>query len=163
MTITLQSGGRVPDVLLGKLDDGHVVTHSLSRLIADRRALIFGVPGAFTPICTERHAAQFVADADGLKRSGFDVILCIAPDNPWAVDAWARQLDPKGKLCFLSDSLGRFGAATGLKMRNEELLLGNILRRFVMTANDGVIGHLGIEPDGVSLTCSGPDAVLCAA
>lgn len=160
---TLQSGGRVPEALLGKLVDGNSTPHSLTRMLAGRRALIFGVPGAFTPICTERHAAQFVADADGLKRSGFDVIICIAPDNPWAVEAWARQVDPKGKLCFLSDAVGQFAAATGLGMRSEDLLLGNILRRFVMTADDGVIGHLGIEPDGISLTCSGADAVLCAA
>ncbi len=163
MTLALTPGGRVPDAVLGRLSDGQVVSHSLARVLAGRKALIFGVPGAFTPICTERHAVQFVADADGLKRSGFDVIICIAPDNPWAIAAWAQQIDPKGKLCFLSDANGEFARATGLSMVCEDLFLGDILRRFVLTASDGVIGHLGVEPDGISLTCSRSEDVLRAA
>lgn len=163
MTISLRVGDRVPEAILGQLVDGEATPRSLQRILAGRQVIVFGVPGAFTPVCTEQHAVEFVAAADGLKRAGYDAVLCIAPDNPWAVSTWARQMDPHGKVCFLSDANGEFARVSGLGMRSENMFLGNVLRRFVMTVSDGAITYLGVEPDGLALTCSRSSDALCAA
>ena len=158
-----RAGQRVPPVSLAELVDGEVTRVPLERLLAGRRAIIIGVPGAFTPVCSQRHVPEFVRKADILKASGFDMILCVSANDPWTLAAWSQQVDPQGKLRFLSDGNLTFGRQTGLIDSHPELFLGERLRRFVLTVKDAVIEHIGVEPGLMTMDCSRPQHVVLAA
>ncbi len=87
-------GRRVPDATLAFLQAGDLRTIETSAVYANEWAVTIGVPGAFTPICTEKHVPDFIRSAARLKKNGFSKLVCIAANDPFVVDDWARQLDP---------------------------------------------------------------------
>jgi len=139
---------------------GEIESVALERQLQGRKVLLLGVPGAFTPVCTTEHVPELVAHADRLKASGIDRIFCIATNDPWSIALWAEQLDPEGKVEFLSDGNLDFGRALGLTTREPEVFLGERSRRFLMVTEDVVIRHLVVEPNSLALTCTRPGDLL---
>lgn len=147
-------GERLPPVRLGRLKHGEIEGVRLEDLLAGRRVIIVGLPGAFTPTCSRTHVPDFVTNAPSLKASGFDLIICLCANDPWTLDVWARALDPLGRLLFLSDGNLELSRKLGLVRREPEYFLGERCRRFVMIVENAVITRLSIEPDLVTLTCT---------
>lgn len=162
MISPLRSGQRLPPATLAELRQGEIMPVRLEVLLAGRRSLVIGIPGAFTPICTERHLPQFVEKADALLRSGFDQILVIAPSDPFSLAAWAPSIDPKGRLRFLSDGNLEFTRRAGLVSHETELFLGERSRRYLMIVQDAVLERLNIETSVLNVTCTRADAVELA-
>ena len=92
MPNSVRVGQRLPPVALGELVHGEIRRVPLDALLAGRRTGIFGVPGAFTPICSQRHTPTFVSQAAALKKTGIDKVSCIGPNDPWTMFAWALWL-----------------------------------------------------------------------
>lgn len=156
-------GQRLPPAVLGELINGVVHRVPLENLLAGKRAVVFGIAGAYTPICSQRHVPDFVEKADSLKAMGFDVIICIGPNDPWTMAAWGKEMDPQGKLRFLSDGNMEFARMTGLTEYHNDYFLGERLKRFVLTVEDAVVEHVGIESTLLSLSCTRPTDVMLAA
>jgi peroxiredoxin len=142
-------GSRVPDVDFGYLQAGQVRTIAAQKAFAHRRVIALGVPGAFTPTCTDLHIPDFIGNAERLKASGFDALICIAPNDPFVLKAWADGLDPTGRLLFLSDGNLDFATALGMAIHNRALFLGKRSERYLMIVEDGIIVRLRSEPDGI--------------
>src|SRR4051794_70069 len=96
-------GGRGPDVALGYLADGVIKSVRTPELFAGKKSIVIGVPGAFTPVCTNEHVPDFVRHADEFRSSGYQQLLCIAPNDPFVISAWSLVIDPERKLRFLAD------------------------------------------------------------
>lgn len=154
MSIQIQTGERLPQVDLAWMDAGHLRRRDVQDLFHDKRVILLGLPGAFTPVCTGTHLNRYIELAPSFHRSGFDLLACVTPENPWAVDAWSRVMDPQGRLQFYSDGNLDFGRATGLTTRLPELFLGTCLQRFVMIIRRGMIEQLNIERVATDVTCS---------
>jgi peroxiredoxin len=163
MTTSLRIGQRLPPTQLGEIVRGEVNSVTFDTLLSGRRAVVFGIAGAYTPICSQRHAPEFVAQADKLKQAGYDMIICVGANDPWTMAAWGAELDPYGKLRFLSDGNLDFARATGLIERHADYFLGDRLKRFVLTAENAVVQHLGVENTVLTLSCSRAADVLLAA
>ena len=125
-----------------------------------RRAVIIGVPGAFTPVCTERHLPDFVAQAPRLLASGIDVIACITPNDPWVNAAWSKQIDPKGKIRMLSDGNLDFCRALGLTASAREWNLGERSRRYLMQLRGGRIDRISVERSIIEVACTRPQDLM---
>lgn len=160
MKRTIRVGERVPPVRLGRLSEGFVSSQSAETLFLGRRGILIGVPGAFTPVCSGTHVPDFVDRAPQLKASGFDFIACLAANDPWTLDAWSRQLDPEGRLLFLSDGNLEFARTTGLTRLDPDQFLGERCRRFMMVLNGAVVEKLSVEPELAALTCTRSADVL---
>lgn len=154
------TGRRIPPVSLGALLSGEVHARSLEQVLAGRRAVMIGVPGAFTPVCTEQHVPSLIASADRLKVSGIDLLICITPNDPWTTDAWARQVDPGRKLLFLSDGNLSLATALGVTVRDAEHFLGLRNRRYLMQTRDAVIERLTVETAPMALSCTRPQDII---
>jgi len=147
-------GKRVPPIGLGVLVGEEIQARSLEQLVAGRRAVIIGVPGAFTPVCTEQHVPGLINGAERLKASGIDLLICIAPNDPWTIRAWARQVDPGRKLMFLSDGNLSLAKALGTTIRDMDHFMGLRTRRYLLQTRDAVIQRLTVESSPLALSCT---------
>lgn len=125
--------------------------------------MLIGVPGAFTPVCTDEHLPDLIANAPALKAAGFAKIVCIAPNDPYALAAWQAQVDPDGVLTLLSDGNLDFSRACGLTVREPGLFLGERTARFLMVTEDAVVTKLNVERSILNVAVSRSREVLLAA
>jgi 2-Cys peroxiredoxin 5 len=147
MAADIVVGGRVPEVKLGYLKDGEVHGILARDVFQHHRAVVIGVPGAFIPVCTKQHIPDFVRSARRLRASGFTELVCIAPNDPFTLHAWALAVDPRKRLRFLSDGNLDFTGALGLTSTNRALFLGWRSERYMMIIENGIITRLRVEPD----------------
>jgi peroxiredoxin len=148
-------GDRLPaEARLAVLAGEGVQSYTAGQLFGSGRSVVIGVPGAFTPVCTRVHLPEFVAKAPALLASGFHRIACVAPNDPWTLSLWSRQLDPAARLKFFSDGNLEFGRMAGLTTVASKLFLGECLKRFVMIIADGAVEKVAVEAAITDVTCT---------
>lgn len=157
----LRIGQRIPQATICELDAlGGVRAYHTEQLFSGVKAVVVGVPGAFTPVCTNKHLPPFIAEADRLKRAGFAHVICLCTSDPFALDAWARQVDPERKLRFMSDGNLDFTRAAELLTYEETFFLGQRSKRYAMTLENAIVTRLSIEPSVLEVTCTSVDDVV---
>ena len=57
---------------------------------ANKKVVLFSVPGAFTPGCSAKHLPGFIENLSTLKTKGVDVIACIAYNDAFVMSAWGK-------------------------------------------------------------------------
>ena len=89
----------------------------------------------------------YVQHGDELKAKGVDKIVCIAVNDPWVMDAWAKE-QGANDIEMLADGSGNFTKAMGLEMDGAGFGLGMRSKRYAAVIEDGVIKELDVEPAG---------------
>lgn len=153
----------VPDVQLGFLDNGEVRSVSASDLFAHGLTVVLGIPGAFTPVCTNKHIPDFLSQADAFDMQGCRQLVCIAPNDPFVLEEWASRVDPEHRIRFLSDGNLEFTRALDLVCENPGLFIGERSERYLMVVENGTIVRLRIEPNILTYSCSRANDALEAA
>ncbi|HEY6429322.1 MAG TPA: peroxiredoxin [Acidimicrobiales bacterium] len=152
-------GDRIPDVKVFTFDEkGPEVTTS-AEVLGHGTVVLFGVPGAFTPTCSDHHLPGFVLRADDLSAKGADSIVCIAVNDPFVMEAWAQDQNVGKNVVMLADGNGELTEAMGLTMDGSGFGLGTRSQRFAAILRDGVVSWLAVEP-GPGLNVSSADEVL---
>jgi peroxiredoxin len=142
----IQPGDRIPEAILKHVDDG-IQTVDTRSLFDGRKMVLFAVPGAFTPTCSEKHLPGFVQHFDAFRARGIEV-ACMAVNDPFVMEAWGKdQHVPKG-LLMLSDGNGDFSRALGLEMDASGYGMGTRSKRFALYAEDGIVTQLHVEAPG---------------
>jgi alkyl hydroperoxide reductase 1 len=131
----------------------------LHKELKGKKVVLFSIPGAFTPVCSESHVPGFLKNADAIKAKGVSEIICIATNDVFVMDAFAQHLQVKDKIVFASDGGSSFYSDLGLTFDLTKMGLGIRGKRFAMIIDDLKITYLGVE-DGGDVTSSGADAVL---
>lgn len=154
------AGLPVPRVHLGQLVDGHLIARPACEFLGRGRAFVAGAPGAFTPICSQRHIPNLVENAEALRAAGIDALYCIVTSDPFSVAAWARIVDPLGKVRFLSDGNLQFARTLGLTNREDSLFMGERSMRYALTVREGVIQSAKVECSVLDFSCTAAENVL---
>ena len=89
--MTIQVGDRLPAVSLKQLTPDGIKDVPITELTSGKKVVLFAVPGAFTPTCSEKHLPGFIDLADDITAKGVDAILCVAVNDPFVVSAWGRR------------------------------------------------------------------------
>lgn len=118
---------------------------SAQDLFKGKKAILFAVPGAFTPTCHGTHLPGFLRHAADFKAKGVDLIACTAVNDVFVMDAWAKASGAEGTVTFLSDGNGDFAKAVGLELDASGAGLGVRSKRYAMLIEDGVVKALHIE------------------
>ena len=154
-----QVGDRIPDVEVRVMNaEGAPETVKTGDVLGSGKVVLFAVPGAFTPGCSKIHLPGYVENADELKGKGVDTIACIAVNDAWVMDAWAKDQGAEGKVLMLADGSGDFTKAMDLVMDGSGFGLGMRSKRYAAIIEDGVIQSLDIDEGGVS--ASACEAIL---
>jgi glutaredoxin/glutathione-dependent peroxiredoxin len=114
-------------------------------LFKGKKAVLFAVPGAFTPTCHNKHLPGFVQHAEAFKAKGVDLIACTSVNDVFVLDAWAKSTGAQGIVTFLADGNGAFAKAIGLEMDGSAIGFGTRSKRYAMLLEDGVVKALHVE------------------
>ncbi len=144
--MTIKAGDRLPEAQLQRIGDG-VETVDTRTLFDGKKVVIFAVPGAFTPTCSERHLPGFVSHFDDFKAKGIEV-ACLSVNDPFVMQAWGQSQHVPDGLQMLADGNGDFTRAMGLEMDATAYGMGTRAKRFAIYAQDGVAKHVLVEAPG---------------
>jgi len=133
---------------------------STEELFKGKKAVLFAVPGAFTPTCHGQHLPGFLQRAEEFKAKGVDLIACTAVNDIFVLDAWAKASGAQGKVTFLADGNGDFAKAIGLEMDGAPIGFGIRSKRYAMLLDNGVVKALHIEAQPGVAQESGAERLL---
>lgn len=148
MTMAISSGQRIPEAILTIMSAEGPKPVSTAELFGAGRSVLFAVPGAFTPTCSAQHLPGFLEQADQLESKGVDRIVCMAVNDIFVVDAWAKAANAGEKLIMAADGNGEFAEALGLTMDASAFGMGKRSQRFAIIIEDGVAKEVLVEAPG---------------
>jgi len=143
--MSIQPGDTIPNVNL-KTPDGK--TLSTEDLCHGKKVVLFAVPGAFTPTCSDHHLPGFVSRADDLKKKGVDTIACVAVNDHHVMGAWANARGTGDQILMLADGNGDFARAMGLEADISAYGMGKRSRRYAALIEDGVVKSIQVDQPG---------------
>lgn len=120
----------------------------VAELTQGKKVIIFGVPGAFTPLCSAQHLPGYVKLADEIKAKGADEIWCLSVNDAFVMAAWGKQNEVAGKVRMMADGSADYTKALGLDRDLTGGGMGVRCFRFAMIVEDGIMTYLGVEGSG---------------
>ena len=158
--MAIKVGDTLPlDLKLKEMGESGPRDVNVGEIFKGKRVVLFAVPGAFTPTCSDHHLPGFVLRADDLKAKGVDTVACVAVNDPFVMGAWGQVQNTEGAVTMLADGNGEFAAAMGLELDGSGFGLGTRSQRYAVIIEDGVVTDLAVE-SGPGVDVSSADAVL---
>ncbi|MCT8988476.1 peroxiredoxin [Shewanella phaeophyticola] len=155
----IAKGQSLPKATLSQLTKDGMVNHDVTELFAGKKVVLFAVPGAFTPTCSEAHLPGFVVLADEFKAKGVDLIACVSVNDAFVMKAWGEAQNAS-ELMMLADGDASFTKALGLEM--DTAGFGGVRsQRYAMIIDNGVVTLLNVEAPK-SFEVSTAEAVMAA-
>ena len=139
----IQVGDSIPAVNLTAITGDDQQSDTADKLFAGKKVVLFAVPGAFTPTCSNAHLPGFVVKADEIRAKGVDMIACLSVNDAFVMKAWAQAQNAE-QLTMLADGGAAFSEALGLTMPTGDF--GGVRsQRFAMIIEDGKVTQLNVE------------------
>lgn len=156
--MSIQQGDPVPRATFKQLTSTGIVDLTTDELLKGKKVALFGLPGAYTPVCSMSHLPGYIENAEKLRAAGFDAIACVSVNDPFVMDAWGKATGADDKVMMLADADGEFTRAIGLVIDLPAFGLSGRSERYSMVIDDGVVAKLEIEKtvldhDGSSAAC----------
>ena len=159
--MTIQSGDKIPSISVKRMGANGLEDFNLADAIAGKTAVIFGVPGAFTPTCAQKHLPGYIDRSAEIRAQGVDEIFCLSVNDPFVMKQWGDTAGANGKVTMVADGNGELTRAMGLEFDGSGAGLGTRAKRFVMRVENGVVRDIQIENSPGDLSITGAD--VCAA
>lgn len=157
--MTIKVSDKIPSVILKHLTAEGMQDLATDSVFADKKVVLFAVPGAFTPTCSAKHLPSYVQSLSQFTAQGI-AVACLSVNDPFVMREWAAERKADG-IDFLPDGNGTFTKALGLEMDGTAYGLGTRAQRFALYAENGIVRHLAVEKPG-AYEVSGAEAVLKA-
>jgi peroxiredoxin len=154
-------GDPVPDVKVFTFGDKGPEAATSAELLGHGKVVLFGVPGAFTPTCSDHHLPGFVLRAEELRAKGVDKVVCVSVNDPFVMGAWGHDQKVGDAVVMLAHGNGELTEALGLTMDGSGFGLGQRSQRYAAILEDGIVSWLAVEP-GPGLKVSSVEEVLAA-
>ena len=158
--MTIKTGDRIPEATLKTMTADGARDITTAEIFVGKKVVLFGVPGAFTPTCSNNHLPGYLENHDAIVDKGVDTIAVVAVNDHHVMGAWARFTGGEGKILYLADGNGDFIRAMGLETDMSKGGLGTRSRRFSMIVEDGKVTSLNIEDAPGKAVASGAAALM---
>jgi peroxiredoxin len=143
--MTVREGEQLPDVDFIVMGQDGPEAKSTSDIFDGRNVALFGLPGAYTPICHASHLPGIVALQSSIRQHGIDIVACTAVNDVFVMDRWARELGALGKVLMLADGNGDFAHHCGLAVDLSRLGLGWRSNRYAMVVLNRTVKVISVE------------------
>ena len=142
--MNVKEGDKLPDAKVFVLEENPKKV-SIKDIVGNDKAIIFGLPGAFTPTCSAKHLPGFVSMFDQLKEKSIKKVICISINDPFVMDAWGKTHNVQNKVIMLGDSEGEFTKNIGAEKNLSHAGLGTRSSRYTMLIENGIIVKISEE------------------
>ena len=158
--MSIQVGDKLPSIKLKRLTAEGMQDVDTGDVFVGKKVVLFAIPGAFTPACSNSHLPGYVSRADDIKAKGVNEIVCLAVNDPFVMKAWSDHYGATDKVAMLPDGNAEFTRAIGLDFDGSGLGMATRAKRFSLVAEDGVVKSLDIEENAGQVTVSGADSCM---
>ena len=145
--MTVAVGDQIPNVTIKTMGANGPEDLNTGDFFADKKVVLFAVPGAFTPTCSAAHLPGFVANADKILAKGVDAIVCLSVNDAFVMAAWGASQNAEA-LVMAADGNGEFTSAMGLTLDGSGFGLGHRSSRYALIAENGTITALNADQGG---------------
>lgn len=125
---------------------GEFVFKTSNELFANKRVVVFSLPGAFTPTCSTYQLPGFEEQFNEFRAKGIDAIYCISVNDAFVMNEWARSLNIKN-VQVIPDGAGVFTQGMGMTVDMSHIGFGNRSRRYAAVINNCSVEHMFLEPE----------------
>ena len=133
----------LPNHTFNLLTNEGMNTPTTTELFANKKVVLFAVPGAFTPTCSANHLPGFVNHFDALKQKGVDAVICLSVNDAFVMKAWGESANADN-ITMLADGDGAFTKALGLG-KETGVFGGYRSVRYAMLVDNLVVKSLWLE------------------
>jgi peroxiredoxin len=156
----IKVGDRIPEATLSRMTANGPAPITTGEVFAGKKVVLFSVPGAFTPTCSNKHLPGYIEQADAIKAKGVDTIACLAVNDVFVMDAWGKAKGAADKVLMLADGNAELTKRLGLEQDASRHGMGLRGRRFSMIVDDGVVKELNLEAPG-EFKVSTAESTIC--
>lgn len=157
--MTIKVGDSIPAITLRTMTSEGPKPITTDEIFAGKKVVLFAVPGAFTPGCSNTHMPGYVVHVDAIKAKGVDTVACISVNDAFVMGAWGKTQNAD-HLLLLADGSGEFTQAIGLELDARGFGMGTRSKRYSMIVEDGKVTALNVEPDGAGVQESTAEKIL---
>ena len=155
--MTIEVNSNFPVQTLRLVVAGALQEVDSSEYLANKKVMLVGVPGAFTPTCHVSHLPGYIEHLSSFVAKGFSVVF-ISVNDPFVMKAWSEASNADG-INMIADGNGGLTEALGLVMDASGFGLGKRCMRFAMAIENSVIKSIDVE-EGGSLDVSSAESQL---
>jgi peroxiredoxin len=142
----IEVGQKIPSVTIKQATAEGGADVNPAELFAGKKVVMFALPGAFTPTCSQKHLPGYVAQLPELKAKGVDMVACLSVNDAWVMKSWAEAHDALGKIVMLADGQGLFSKALGIDY--EIPGMGLRAKRGLFVIENGAVKSIDMEEPG---------------
>ncbi|MFC0385493.1 peroxiredoxin [Muricoccus vinaceus] len=146
--MAIKTGDAIPSVKIMQASAEGPREVDPATLLGTGTAVLFGVPGAFTPTCSAKHLPGFVQQAAALRAKGAETIACVAVNDAFVMQAWGRDQGVEDQVIMLADGSAAFIKALGMEQDLTARGLGMRAQRFALVVKNGRVTYVGVEEPG---------------
>jgi|TARA_B100000780_G_scaffold263538_1_gene217492 peroxiredoxin len=144
----IKKGEKLPAADFFYIDDNNTFKKiDTNSLFKGHKVIIFGVPGAFTKVCSANHLPGYVKNFEVAKKKGVTKIICLSVNDPNVMQAWGEVHGARGKILMLGDPFCKFTKSIGAEIDRNEKGLGMRSARYTMLVEEGVVTRIEEESD----------------
>ena len=147
----IKEGDKLPDEKVVILEKEHKEI-TTSKILNKDKVILFGLPGAFTPTCSNKHLPSFLKSAEELKKKDIKKVFCISVNDPFVMDAWGKSYSLKDQITLLADVNGNFTKCIGAEFNWRGWGLRS--KRYTMLLENGIVKKLVQEEGKCELTAA---------
>jgi len=158
--MNIKENENLPNSEVFILEDGEPVKKNIENLFKNKKIVIFGLPGAYTSVCSAKHLPGYVNMFEKYKEKGIDQIVCISANDPFVMNAWGKENKVDGKILMMGDPFLNFTKAIGADVDKSARGLGIRSNRYTMLVDDMKVVKLQEEKDTGSCEISAAENFL---
>ena len=142
------------------LENGEPVKKNIENFLKNKKSVIFGLPGAYTSVCSAKHLPGYVKNSEKYKEKGVDQIICISVNDPFVMNAWGKENNVGDKIIMMGDPFLNFTKAIGAEVDKSGRGLGIRSNRYTMLVDNLKIIKIQEEKDTGSCEISAAENFL---
>ena len=150
----------IPSSEVFTLENGEPIKKDIVNILRDKKSVIFGLPGAYTSVCSAKHLPGFINNCEKYKQKGIDQIICMSVNDPFVMHAWGEENNVGDKIIMIGDSFLNFTKAIGAEVDKSSRGLGIRSNRYTMLIDNLKIIKIQEEKDTGSCEISAAENFL---
>ena len=156
----LKENDNIPNSEIFILENGEPTKKNIEELLKGKKAVIFGLPGAYTSVCSSKHLPGYINLYQQFKDKGIDYIICVSVNDPFVMNAWGKENNVGDKIIMVGDPFLNFTKAIGAEVDKSGRGLGVRSNRYTMLVDNMKVIKLQEEKDTGSCEISAAENFL---